>query len=221
MQTVASVMTRKVITVTPETSFKEAVRLLRLNRVSGMPVIDKSGQLVGIVSEADLLNKAEKREPDAYVLDSRKHRLDRSRAAALDVASAMSREVTTVRPDFPVARAAREMHARGFKRLPVVDENGRLVGIVSRGDLLKVFLRSDEELLAEVAGILAQAASIFGAHGLTAAVSGGVVDLGGTFASKSRLEATLRAVAAIDGVIGIHNRFAFEVADGEYVSLQS
>lgn len=218
MLTVASVMTRNVITVTPETGFKEAVRLLRTNRVSGLPVIDDTGQLVGIVTEADLLNKAEKREPDAYVLDSRKHRLDRSRAAALDVASAMSREVTTVRPDFPVARAAREMHARGYKRLPVVDEIGRLVGIVSRGDLLKVFLRSDDELLAEVAAVLVQAASKFGAHGLTADVSGGVVELNGRFESKSRLEATIRAVASIDGVIGIRNHFVFDVEDSEFLS---
>lgn len=218
MLTVASVMTRKVITVTPETSFKEAVRVLRSNRISGLPVVDSAGQLVGIVSEADLLNKAEKREPDAYVLDSRKHRLDRSRAAAMDVASAMSREVTTVRPDFPVARAAREMHGRGFKRLPVVDESGRLVGIVSRGDLLKVFLRSDDELRAEVAAILGLAESSFGAHGLSGEVAAGVVDLAGTFESKSRLEATVRAVAAIDGVVGIRNRFVFDVEDAEFLS---
>lgn len=219
MRTVASVMTHRVITVTPETSFKEAVRLLRRHRVSGLPVVDKTGHLVGIVSEADLLNKAEKREPDAYVLDSRKHRLDRSRAAALDVASAMSREVTTVRPDFPVARAAREMHMRGFKRLPVVDEDGRLVGIVSRGDLLQVFLRSDEELRAEVGAVLDQAELKFGAHDLMATVSGGVVDLTGGFDSKSRVDATIRAVAEIDGVIGIRNQFTFGTEDEEFLSL--
>ena len=185
-------MTHKVVTVAPETSFKEAVRLLRGRRVSGLPVVDQEGQLVGIVTEADLLNKVEKREPDAYVLDSKRHRLDRSRAAALDVASAMSREVTSVRPDFTLARAAREMHTRGFKRLPVVDESGRLVGIVSRGDLLKVFLRTDDELAAEVRAILDHAAASFGGHDLDVTVSG--------------------------GVIAIRNHLVFEVDDAEFLS---
>ncbi len=154
MITVSDVMTRRVVTASPETTFKEAVSLLERNRVSGLPVVDRTGKLVGIVSEADLLNKAEKREPDAYVLESRRHRLDRSRAAALDVGSAMSRDVTSVRADAPIALAAREMHTRGFKRLPVVDGEGRVVGIVSRSDLLKVFLRSDGELQTEVRRIL-------------------------------------------------------------------
>src|SRR6266702_5491066 len=154
MITISAVMTRRVVTASPETTFKEAVGLLKRNRVSGLPVVDSTGKLVGVVSEADLLNKAEKREPDAYVLESRRHRLDRSRAAALDVGSAMSRDVTSVRADAPIALAAREMHTRGFKRLPVVDGEGRVVGIVSRSDLLKVFLRSDGELQTEVRRIL-------------------------------------------------------------------
>lgn len=218
MLTVASVMTKKVVTVTPQTSFKEAVQLLRSKRVSGLPVVDSAGKLVGIVTEADLLNKAEKREPDAYVLESKKHRLDRSRAAALDVASAMTHEVTSVRPEFPVARAAREMHARGFRRLPVVDEQGNLVGIVSRGDLLKVFLRSDADLGAEAGRILEEAEQRLGGHALRATVSGGIVDLAGRFESRNRMDATLRAVANIDGVIGIRNHLVFDVDDREFVS---
>jgi CBS domain-containing protein len=206
MITVSEVMTRRVITASPDTTFKEAVGLLERNRVSGLPVVDRTGKLVGIVSEADLLNKAEKREPDAYVLESRRHRLDRSRAAALDVGSAMSREVTSVRADSPIALAAREMHTRGFKRLPVVDADGQLVGIVTRGDLLKVFLRTDDELSAEIRRILDHAERMLGGAGLDAVVTGGVVDLTGTFKSTNQLEATLRAVAGVDGVVGIHNR---------------
>src|SRR5438128_2720215 len=120
MITVSQVMTRRVVTASPETTFKDAVGLLERNRVSGLPVVDRTGRLVGIVSEADLLNKAEKREPDAYVLESRRHRLDRSRAAALDVASAMRREVTTVRANSPTAPTAREMHSRAIERSPGV-----------------------------------------------------------------------------------------------------
>jgi len=217
--TVSDVMTRKLVTASPETTFQEAVRLLEDNRISGLPVIDRDGKLVGIVSEADLLNKAEKRQPDAYVLESRRHRLDRSRASALDVASAMSREIVSVLPDSPIALAAREMHARGFKRLPVVDSEGRLVGIVSRGDVLKVFLRSDAELAAEVRGILDHAERTFGASRLTASVTGGVVDLDGVLRSKNQVDATVRAVAAVDGVIGIYSRIAYERDDARFIDL--
>jgi CBS domain-containing protein len=217
MLTVGVVMTRTVVTVTPQTSFKDAVRLLRQRRVSGLPVVDGAGNLVGIVSEADLLNKVEKRDPDAYLLESKQHRLDRARSAALDVASAMSREVTTVRPEFSVALAAREMHTRGFKRLPVVDDNGKLVGIVTRGDLLKVFLRSDRELRAEVRAILDSAQGRLGGRGLKAKVSAGVVDLTGKFESKSPLDATVRAVAGIDGVVGVRSHMVFDVDDADDV----
>ena len=80
----------------------------------------------------------------------------------------MSRDVTSVRADAPIAMAAREMHSRGFKRLPVVDTHGRLVGIVSRSDLLKVFLRSDDELRAEIRRVLGHARRTWGASGLDA-----------------------------------------------------
>jgi CBS domain-containing protein len=211
MHSVASVMSSPVVTVTPETSFKDAVRTLRRKRVSGLPVVDQDGRLVGIVTEGDLLNKVEKRDPDAYVLESKRDRLDRARATALDVASVMSTEVTTVRPDFPIALAAREMHSRGFKRLPVVDEAGKLVGIVSRGDLLKVFLRSDAQVRADVRRVLATAEKHQGGRKLTAKVDGGIVDLAGVFEETSRLEATVRAVTAIDGVIGVRSRMTTEV----------
>ena len=220
MFTVGDVMTRKLITASPETTFQEAVRLLEDNRISGLPVVDRDGKLVGIVSEADLLNKAEKRDPDAYVLESRRHRLDRSRASALDVASAMSRDIVSVRPDSPIALAAREMHARGFKRLPVVDSEGRLVGIVSRGDVLKVFLRSDAELAAEVRAILDHAERAFDGSRLAANVTGGIVDLDGSMMSKNQVEATVRAVAGVDGVIGIYSRIAHERDDAHFIDLR-
>jgi CBS-domain-containing membrane protein len=218
--TVSDVMTRQLIAASPETTFREAVRLLEDNRISGLPVIDREGKLVGIVSEADLLNKAEKREPDAYELESRRHRLDRSRASALDVASAMSRDIVSVRPDSPIALAAREMHARGFKRLPVVDAEGRLVGIVSRGDVLKVFLRSDAELAAEVRGILDEAERTFGDSRLEAKVTGAVVELDGRLRSKYQVDATVRAVAGVDGVIGIYSRIACETDDARLVDMR-
>jgi CBS domain-containing protein len=206
-------MSSPVVTVTPETSFKAAVQLMRSKRVSGLPVVDPKGCLVGIVTEGDLLNKVEQRNPDSYVQEARRHRLDRARASALDVSSAMSTEVTTVGPDCPIALAAREMHTHGFKRLPVVDARGDLVGIVSRGDLLTVFLRSDAKVRADVRRTLRAAEAHHGGRGLTGTVTSGVVVLSGTFDERSRLEATVRAVTAIDGVVGVRSQMTYALDD--------
>lgn len=211
--TVASVMSSPVVTVTPETTFKECVRILRRKRVSGLPVVDAAGRLVGIVSETDLLNKVERRDPDTYVLESRRHRLDRARALALDVASVMSTEVISVAPDFPISLAAREMHTRGFKRLPVVDATGRLVGIVSRGDLLTVFLRTDRDVRVDVLKVLAEAMKKHGGHDLRARVSQGVVELSGSFDERSRCEATVRAVTSIEGAVGVRSLMTYSADD--------
>ena len=213
MHTVSAVMTSPVVTVTPETTFKDAVRVLRRKRVSGLPVVDRYGQLVGIVTEADLLNKVERRDPETYLMESKRHRTDRAHAAAVDVASAMTREVVSVRPDFPIALAAREMHTRGIKRLPVVDETGKLVGIVSRGDLLTVFLRTDREVRADVRRVLNEAGGAHGGQGLKARVASGVVELSGSFDERSRCEALVRTVTAVEGVIGVRSTMTYEIDD--------
>ncbi|MEO9048316.1 MAG: CBS domain-containing protein [Candidatus Dormiibacterota bacterium] len=213
MHDIASVMSTPVVTVTPDTSFKDAVRIMHAKRVSGLPVVDSKGSLVGIVTEGDLLNKVEQRDPDAYILESREHRLDRGRASATDVASAMSTAVTSARPDFPIALAAREMHTRGFKRLPVVDERGKLVGIVSRGDLLTVFLRPDTKVQADVRRALKAAEEHQGGSGLKAKVTDGVVELEGTFEDRSRLETTVRAVTGIEGVVGVRSHLTYAADD--------
>lgn len=200
--TVADVMTQQVVTVTPETSFKDAVKLLRRRRVSGMPVVDRAGALVGIVSETDMLNKIEKRAPDSYPLESPRQQLDRVKAAGLNVGSVMTREVVTIRADHPVALAARELHGHGFKRFPVVDEKGNLVGILTRSDLLKVFLRSDRDIERDVRDAMA-------GRGIKTSVMRGVVTLEGSVPAKSRVEALMRTIAAIDGVVGVSSKIKF------------
>ena len=206
-------MTVPVVTIGPDRTFKDAVRLMRAKRISGLPVVDREGRVIGIISECDLLNKLEKREPDTYILESRRHRLDRARASALDVASAMTTQVVTVGPAFPIALAAREMHTRGIKRLPVVDETGTLVGIVCRGDLLTVFLRTDRQLRADVTKVLVEAQAKHGGRSLTAKVESGVVVLEGTFEEKSRCDATIRAITSIDGVIGVRSHMTYDRDD--------
>lgn len=137
----------------------------------------------------------------------------------MDVARAMTTEVVTVGPDFPIALAAREMHTRGIKRLPVVDSTGKLVGIVSRGDLLTVFLRDDRKLRADVKKALAEAEANHGGRLLTAKVDSGVVLLDGAFQVKSRCDATVRAITAIDGVVGVRSKMTYDRDDTRVGSL--
>src|SRR5512133_3720824 len=133
------------------TPYKELVRLLTSRRVSAVPVVDNRGRVLGVVSEADLLRKQEQpARPFARLPSARRRRRERAKAEATVAAELMTRPAVTVDPLATVTEAARRMHRAGVKRLPVVDVVGRLVGIVSRVDLLKGFLRPDEELRREI-----------------------------------------------------------------------
>jgi CBS-domain-containing membrane protein len=149
---VRDVMTREVVTVDERASFKEVATLIAEHRVSALPVLDGKGRVVGIVSEADLLLKeefAEKPTKDR-LFQSRRQRETRAKAAGDTAAELMTSPAVTVGPDASVAEAARLLHRHGVKRLPVVDPAGPLLGIVSRADLLKVFLHSDADIAREV-----------------------------------------------------------------------
>jgi CBS domain-containing protein len=142
---VKDVMTRQVRTVTPTAGFREMVALIEAARVSALPVVSESGAVEGIVSEADLLLKEEP-ERDRHRFESRARRRERAKAAGTTAAEVMTRPVIAAWPDMPVSEAARLMRAKGVKRLPVLDADGRLVGIVSRSDLLRIFLHDDESV---------------------------------------------------------------------------
>ena len=141
-------MTTDVVTVTPETSLKEVAQLLVANRIAGVPVCDVDGEVVGVVSEADVLWK-ELGLPETAggfldrILESAYGNTER--ASALTAAEAMTSPAITIAPDSAVARAAELMIEHRVNRLPVV-AGGRLVGIVARADLVRAFTRSDEEI---------------------------------------------------------------------------
>src|SRR6266568_810005 len=151
-RTVRNVMTREVVTVSEQAPFTELVRLMAVHKLSALPVVDGDGQVVGIVSEADLLRKEEYQdERDApHWLERRRERVARSKAAGRTAAEVMSTPVITVDPEATVPMAARLLARHGIKRLPVVDDQDRLVGIVSRADLLRLFLRDDEAIHREI-----------------------------------------------------------------------
>jgi CBS domain-containing protein len=145
-------MTRTVITARPETTVQEAARLMFTHRVSGLPVVDAGGQVVGIVSDGDLIQR--QRRPKVtpwwrlFFENGEKLAREYRKIVGLTVGDVMTRPALVISPVFGLETAAAIMDNRQIRRLPVVRE-GRLVGIVSRGDLIKALAASAEAPTAE------------------------------------------------------------------------
>ncbi len=144
--TVADVMTRDPIVVKPDTPLSEAIKILAEKRISGLPVVADSGSLVGVISETDLMWQETGVTPPAYImlLDSviyleNPARDDRELHKALGqtVGEVMTKDPVTVKPTKPLRDAAQLMHERSIHRLPVVDDAGQVVGILTRGDIIR------------------------------------------------------------------------------------
>jgi CBS-domain-containing membrane protein len=209
---VASLMTTDVVTVGPDTVYKEVVERLHDRRVSAVPVVDAERRVIGVVSEADLLLKEEKPDnrPGATLL--RPHG-DAARAQALNAAALMTSPAVTVGPEATLTEAARLMHRRRVKRLPVVDADGRLIGIVSRADLIRVYLRSDEEIAMEIRDEVLLGDLAIDPAVVTVTVQEGVVRLEGQVETKSLAPITVRLVGAVQGVIAVENRLRWKLDD--------
>jgi CBS domain-containing protein len=208
-------MTREVVTVDERASFKEVATLIAEHRVSALPVLDGKGRVVGIVSEADLLLKeefAEKPTKDR-LFQSRRQRETRAKAAGDTAAELMTSPAVTVGPDASVAEAARLLHRHGVKRLPVVDPAGPLLGIVSRADLLKVFLHSDADIAREVRQQVLMRAMWMDPDTVVVDVRDGVVALTGQLERRSLIPITVSLVHGIDGVVDVIDRLTFELDD--------
>jgi len=147
--TVKDVMTTRVIWVTKDATFREMAAALREHRVSAFPVVDDDRKVIGVVSEADMLNK-EALIDEPGVVDGILHRRDQVKARGISAGDLMTTAVVAVRPDDTVEHAAKLMYDRGVKRLPVTAESGRLVGIISRADVLSVFDRTDAAIGHEI-----------------------------------------------------------------------
>lgn len=211
--TVRDVMTTDVVTVSETAPFKEVAGLMAAYRVGAIPVRNGADHVVGMVSETDLLLKQEFPQGDAGPLfESRHRRAERRKADGRLAGAIMTGPAITIGPDTPVAQAARIMHASNVKHLPVVDGDGKLVGIVSRGDLLRVFLRGDDAILAEVRELVAGQPGA-DPEQVTVEVTGGVVKLTG----KVELASTARILAMLarelDGVVGVDEELGYATDD--------
>ncbi|MER7348392.1 CBS domain-containing protein [Streptomyces aurantiacus] len=199
---VGDVMTRSVLAVRRTTPFREIVRIMQDRQVSALPVLG-GGRVLGIVSATDLLPKEEFREGP---LDSSERLRRLSAATKADGTTAralMTSPAVTVSPDTTLAAAARTMSRERIKHLPVVDEQGGLVGIVSRADLLKVFLRDDEDIAEEVRREVVS--YLFPAPGSSVwvQVRGGVVTVKGRVGDPDLVPAAARLARAVEGVVAV------------------
>ncbi len=213
-RTVSDAMTRTVVVVNESAPFKEVVRRMQEFRVSAVPVIDGNGRLVGIVSEGDLILKEDPYlEGDGHLLETRRQRVERQKAAGLVAAQLMSSPVATVAADASLGEAARMMHRRGVKRLPVVDAEGNVLGIVSRSDLLKVFLRPDADIEKDVSeGVIERTLWIDPAT-IRVEVRDGVVRLEGQIERRSLIPVLVGLVHGVEGVVGVEDRLSFLADD--------
>jgi len=213
-RTVADAMTRDVVVAHPQTPFKEIVRRMREARVSALPVLDDDGRLVGIVSEADLILKEDPElDETARLFEGRHRRTDRQKAAGLFARELMTSPVVTIGPTESLGEAARLMHRRQVKRLPVVDEEGRLVGILARSDLLTVFLREDAEIEREVREDVIRRTLWIDPDTVTVRVREGVVRLEGQLERRSLIPVLERLVSSVDGVVGVELALSYQIDD--------
>jgi CBS-domain-containing membrane protein len=199
---VRDVMSTDVVTVGKTTSYKEVARLMTEHKVNALPVVTKGGHLVGVVSEADVLRKEERRFRRLVSGMSGRTRRERSKAEARTAAGLMTSPVITTHPDASLASAARLMNDHQIRRLPVLDASGALIGMVSRRDLLRVFLRPDAEISAEVHGVLT-GVLLEDPQSVTVQVRDGVVTLGGSLREPELIPAAVRLASDVDGVVAV------------------
>ncbi|MHC3469855.1 CBS domain-containing protein [Streptomyces sp. 7R007] len=196
-------MTREVASVGRAAAFKDIVRAIQERKVSALPVVDRAGRVVGVVSEADMLPKEEFRDSDPDRYTQLRRLSDLAKAGSVTAGELMTSPALTVRADATLAQAAREMARARVKRLPVVDEEGRLEGIVSRADLLKVFLREDEDIAEEVRREVVAYLFPTPASAVRVEVRDGVVTLGGRVRDSSLVPVAARLVRAVEGVVDV------------------
>ncbi|SFX62293.1 CBS domain-containing protein [Streptomyces atratus] len=196
--TVSDVMTHTAVAIGREASYKEIVELMHQWKVSAVPVLEGEGRVVGVVSEADLLPKEEFRQDDPQLPGQLE---EASKADAVLAGDLMSSPAVTVHPDATLAEAARIMARKHVKRLPVVNDLGMLEGVVSRSDLLKVFLRPDEEIGEEIRS--AVVAGLSPPERVEITVLDGVVTVQGPLRDRSLVPLLARAVRAVEGVVDV------------------
>ncbi|MFD8307115.1 CBS domain-containing protein [Streptomyces sp. NPDC059690] len=205
---IKDVMTQEVVRAYGETPFKQIARLLSDNRISGLPVVDDEEKVIGVISETDLMQRQTHQDDGYEHRRVRRPKLTFSARTAAAKARArtadhlMTRPAITATPDHYVTEAAQIMREHGVERLPVVDDKGHLVGIVTRGDLLRVFLRTDDEIRREVSRRVVLGLDV-PRCAVDVEVDAGVVTLRGHLRRRDDAELAAWIAAHVDGVVAV------------------
>ncbi len=197
---VVDLMTTDVIAVSPDTAIRDAARLMFRNRVSGLPVVDPMDRLQGIITEADFLRLEVARE-------------EASGPSYEKVGQVMTDGVVTVNPETTVYEAAKIMTVQDIKRLPVVDGEERLVGIISRADIVALFTRPDEVIEDEIREDLIRRVLFVDPDELDVEVSNGVVTFVGEIGTRTEARLLEELARRLDGVIRIDSKLTWRIDD--------
>ncbi|MER8007449.1 CBS domain-containing protein [Streptomyces sp. SLBN-31] len=189
---IGEVMTSEVVLAHRTTPFQELVGLLDRHRISGLPVVDHDDKVLGVVSGTDLARAA---------------------TGTLTAGDLMSTPAVTVHPEQAVSDAARVMERHGIERLPVVDEEDRLIGIATRRDLLRVFARTDDTIRREVVDGIVVGVLGLPPESVDVTVRDGMVTLTGRVPRSSEIAPAVRSAWKIEGVVGVVNGLAY--GDGD------
>lgn len=209
---VREVMTSDVVTIRDSAPLKEAANQMVEAGVGGLPVLDRDGALVGIISEADFLKREAAAAGRFRLLGAllRRHEVPE----ADTVGEAMTRQPKTISPDAELGEAARQMVKHTVKRLPVVDAGGALVGIVSRADVMEAFARGDERIAEEIRRDVVDRILSLGPDTVSVSVDDGVVHLAGTTPTRTEYRTLVEFAKRVDGVIRVDaDRLGFEIDD--------
>jgi CBS domain-containing protein len=206
---VRDVMTTQVVAVRKDAPFKEMITRMRTAHISAFPVIDHAGKVVGLVSEADMLNKEADQAASAGTIAGLLHFRFHEKAAGVTAGELMTSPAVTIGPDAPVVEAARLMRDRRVKRLPVINGTGHLIGIISRADVLSVFTRPDEEIRHEVTEEVIRGGSLVRPQGFTVTVHDGIVTLSGRPENDRAGRDLLEAIRQIEGVVTVADQLSY------------
>jgi CBS domain-containing protein len=214
---VRDVMTSEVVSVVPAMRLKDLARLLLDRRISGAPVVDEAGDIVGVISETDLLAKEvgrplSRRTPLDWIFGERPNPSEQRRREATTVEQAMSAPAMTVEADRPLREAAAIMVDRAVNRLPVI-EKGRLVGIITRADLVRAYVRRDEDVLRTVRDDVVRRTMWLDPDDLRVTVRDGVVRIAGTVDRRSTATILEKLIGLVEGVDGVANYLTWDFDD--------
>ncbi|WP_326648130.1 MULTISPECIES: CBS domain-containing protein [unclassified Streptomyces] len=219
---IGSLMVNDVVSVIPQTPFKEVAKLLAVHRISGLPVLDADDKVLGVISESDLMLRQAGETPTPGGHEARapwraQPSGDTStpevKARAVTAGELMSRPAITVHVGDTIAEAARAMAKHRVERLPVVDEEGRLVGIVTRRDLLQVFLRPDPDIRREIVEEVLDRTLWLSPGTVEVHVIDGVVTLDGQLERFTTIPVAVRLTLQVDGVVSVIDKLTYRYDD--------